>query len=167
MKRTKATGKAQVIVTLPPDLVAKLERMFESPNGRGWLRLLDLLRDAASDPVVAASPGASGFLAVVTVLAEDGLADVNGGDTFLPLDGAMPLGEIGARRSKQVAGFAAKGNTARVKYSQADKHRWAKLVRDDADLRRLHKSSARECARTIAEREGLPPAAVETIRKAI
>lgn len=97
MKRAKAPRRAQPFLTMPPELVSKIVAMRESPNGRGWLRLLELLREAACDPVVQASSGATGFLSVVTILAEDGLTDTNGGDTLLPLDGALPLGEVGAK----------------------------------------------------------------------
>lgn len=47
----------------------------ETPNGRGWVRLHELLELAAEDPEIRASLGASEFLAIVTVLAGDGVMD--------------------------------------------------------------------------------------------
>lgn len=47
----------------------------ETPNGRGWVRLTELLEQAADDPQVRASLGASEFVAIVTVLAGDGILD--------------------------------------------------------------------------------------------
>lgn len=61
-----------------PDLQAVAQRFAaaaETPNGRGWVRLTELLEQAAEDPQVRASLGASEFLAVVTVLAGDGILD--------------------------------------------------------------------------------------------
>lgn len=60
------------------DLQAVAQRFAaaaETPNGRGWVRLTELLEQAAGDPQVRASLGASEFLAIVTVLAGDGILD--------------------------------------------------------------------------------------------
>lgn len=68
-------------------------------------------------------------------------------------------------RSKQMSQFGASGTEARRKYSEDDHQRWRQLIADDPDLRRLYETSVKRCAERIAEREQLPPEAVETIRR--
>lgn len=83
------------------------------------------------------------------------------------LRNVMPKARQAKKREKQLTEFAAKGNKARKKYSDADKARWRALAESDASLIRLRKTSARKCAEAIANREGLPEGAAETIRRAI
>lgn len=64
------------------EAAAKVSAAYASPNGKGWMRLCELLALAADDLAVKASPGASEFLAVVRVLAEDGVLDQSADPRF-------------------------------------------------------------------------------------
>ena len=86
---------------------------------------------------------------------------------IMVLRDVMPKASQAAKRSKQLTEFAVKGNKARTKYTDSDKTRWRNLVASDASLARLRQNSARECAKVIAQREGLPQSAAETIRRSI
>lgn len=61
----------------------------DTANGRGWVRLNEILESAAVDPLVSASLGASGFLAVVRLLAGDAITDESGDESFRELHRAM------------------------------------------------------------------------------
>lgn len=82
------------IAQLPPDAVAAIERMLAGANGKGWVRLRDLLQAAASDPEVIASPGAAGFVEIMLALAADAISTANAVDALLPLDGELPKGRF-------------------------------------------------------------------------
>lgn len=75
----------------------RITRLFESPEAVGWIRLCDLLRQAAADPEVASSKPASEFLAVALELAADALSARDGVDALMPLDGLLPMGEKGKK----------------------------------------------------------------------
>lgn len=94
------------------------------------------------------------------------------GEAGLPLveairDQLLPMAKQVEQRSEQMADFARKGNKARTLYSEADKAAWRRAVDEDSNLTRLKASSKRGCAASLAKKLGLPPTAVETIRKAI
>jgi hypothetical protein len=82
-------------------------------------------------------------------------------------DFMQPLAKTGKARADQLSGFSDKGANARRKYTKAVKDHWRQLARSDGDIRRLCDSSKRQGAKKIAERCGLPPGAVSSIRKAI
>jgi len=72
-------------------------RLVETPEAVGWIRLCELLMQAANDPAVAKSKPASEFLAVVVELAKDALTASSGVDALMPLDGLLPMGEKGKK----------------------------------------------------------------------
>lgn len=72
--------------------------------------------------------------------------------------------EVGQKRQNQLADFGVKGAEARRIYTDDDKKRWLEMVLLP-EIARL-KSKKRK-AEIIARREGLPPAAIESIRKLI
>lgn len=72
------------------------------------------------------------------------------------------LANLGANRKRQLSDFAKKGNVARRKYTDSDKRRWR--ARGASLSPRLSKQGK---AQRIAELEGLPRQAVETIRRVI
>lgn len=111
-KRSKPAAKG--IVTLPAvEIVARMvdtsqieplavspevaAHLLESPNARGWMRLVELLREAARDPVIAASPGATGFLYVAITMSEDSLSDTIGTRAIEELDEFLPHGALGVK----------------------------------------------------------------------
>jgi len=69
---------------------------------------------------------------------------------------------LGRGRRRQVREFAAKGAKARRLYSDADRDRW-RGMRDELYARH----SARRAAELIAQAEGLPATAVESVRQAL
>jgi hypothetical protein len=75
----------------------------DTPNGRGWLRLHELLRSAKADPEIASSPGALGFVAIMIELVSDAVSCTNGVDALLPLDelGLLPNSATGKAAQKQ------------------------------------------------------------------
>ena len=85
------------LYALPPDVEARMHLLLVSPNGKGWLQLVKMLQKAEADETIAASPGASGFLAIMLTLAEDAVSTVNGVDALLPIDGLLPKGAKGEK----------------------------------------------------------------------
>lgn len=83
------------------DLAEKIWHTFNSDNGRGWVRLVDLLKIVAVDPKVAKSPGASDFLAVMIESAQDSLSSQDAWSALLPLDTLLPNGMIGQKAKIQ------------------------------------------------------------------
>ena len=81
---------------VPPDILARIDALTESPNGKGWIALTAGLRYLAHNPIVATSPGARGFLDIVIDLASDALAKT-GYEALLPLDTLLPNGAIGRK----------------------------------------------------------------------
>lgn len=69
---------------------------------------------------------------------------------------------LGRGRRRQVREFAAKGAKARRLYSDADRDRW-RGMRDELYARH----SAKRAAELIAQAEGLPASAVESVRQAL
>jgi hypothetical protein len=59
------------------------------------------------------------------------------------------------------------GTPNRIKYTSDDKQRWRDLVTNDPELARLAQKSKNACAKLVAKRLGLDPAAAETIRRVI
>ena len=72
--------------------------------------------------------------------------------------------ELGVQRKRQLSEFARKGNASRRKHTDDDKRRWRKEA-TAPEIRRV-KSKKRK-AELIARKLGLPPEAVESIRKAL
>ncbi|MEO8564108.1 MAG: hypothetical protein ABI601_18650 [bacterium] len=88
----------------------------DTPSWRGWRRLLEILRDARDDPVVAASPDASDVLAVTIDLLTGpfgafGVSSAEG--AFARLEGLMEKGALGAKIKA--------GNQLRAKRPRGDK----------------------------------------------
>lgn len=100
-RQAERTGRPAVAgqhFRLSPETVAWLAELHASPNGRGWARLCDLLTDACNDAEVAASRGASEFLAVMCEIAADSLSFQSGDQALeFALDGVMPKGMLGAK----------------------------------------------------------------------
>lgn len=82
------------------------------------------------------------------------------GAVTMTLDG---LADQAILRKRQVSEWAKKGNVKRRKYEAADRKRWRELAAAP-DMKRFSKKRKAEI---IAQREGLPREASESIRKAL
>ncbi|WP_407280127.1 hypothetical protein U5817_06725 [Aromatoleum evansii] len=78
-------------------LASSLEPFFASQNGRGWLRLCELLDAATTDPEILGSEPARNFLAVVRELARDAITATTEEQAFAPLIAVIESGRASAK----------------------------------------------------------------------
>jgi len=77
-------------------IVQKVRERMATPEGAGWVRVCDVLKRAKLDPAIAASPPAAEFIQIMLDLASDAISARDAETALRPLDGLMPLGELGA-----------------------------------------------------------------------
>lgn len=151
------------------DIEARAAVFLEADPGRPgaeYLRLAVRWAETTRKAVEAGNAGGAAMMAAATIQAAWQAEMIEARARWFEPKVA-PRVKAADDRSKQMGDFGIKGNEARRKYSNADRERWRRLAADDAELRRLRKASAKQCATKIAEREGLPARAVETIRKVL
>jgi hypothetical protein len=76
---------AASLFTSSPKLKELIERINANPNADGWWRLNEILTEAKSDKRVLSSAGASSFLGLMKVLAEDAHIASNAEEAIQPL----------------------------------------------------------------------------------
>jgi len=82
------------------DLLAGVAERWNNPEGQGWIRLCELLRSAAADPLVKASAPAAEFLELMSLLAEDALGSRTLDETLAPLSSALASSRARAKHAK-------------------------------------------------------------------
>jgi hypothetical protein len=113
--------RAEMSIALPPEKFRLIDQLVSSPNGRGWIRLCEILQDATKDSAIQASPGARAFLAVALELAGDSLSDSSGLGPFKEVRKLLSATDAAKRAPSGVDKAAVKRFHARLVASGADR----------------------------------------------
>lgn len=86
---------------LPAEVAERIQRRMESPNGRGMIRLCNILEGARTDPEIAAARPALECIDIILEIVGDALSATGADDAFAPFLSAIEAEKQRMRASKK------------------------------------------------------------------